>query len=74
MISSQHLPTPAWIVKEDLHLEALVAYPIFSAFNNHDVEGYIHTAVEGMFLVWLIPGSHSGQITDLFGLSHGLVF
>lgn len=53
VVSSQHLPAPGWIIKEDLILVAHVAYLIFSAFNNHDVEGYIY--ITRTFLVWANP-------------------
>jgi len=53
VVLSQHLPAPGWIIKEDPVLVALVAYAVFSAFNSHDVKGYIYTA--HTFLVWANP-------------------
>lgn len=53
VVSSQHLLTPRWIVEEDLILVVLIAYPIFSALNNHDVKEYIYTT--HIFLVWANP-------------------
>lgn len=43
VVLSQHLPTPGWIIKDHLILVALVAYLVFSAFNNYDVKEYIYT-------------------------------
>ena len=53
VVSSQHLPAPGRIIKEDVILVALVAYPIFSAFNSHDVKEYIYAT--HTFLVWANP-------------------
>lgn len=53
VVLSQPLPSPGWIIKDHLILVALVAYLIFSAFNNHDVKEYIYTT--HMFLVWANP-------------------
>lgn len=58
-----------WTIKEDLNLAAFAAYPVFSAFNNHDVKEYIYTTHT---VFGLIPVSHSEQITEFLGLSHGL--
>lgn len=53
VVSSQHLLAPGWIIEEDLILVVLIAYPIFSALNNHDVKEYIYTT--HIFLVWANP-------------------
>lgn len=53
VVSSQHLPAPEWVIKEDLILVALVANPIFSAFTNCNVKGYSYTT--HTFLVWANP-------------------